>query len=346
MDHLGIVRRAAETTWRYKVLWVFGILVALTTGNRGGGGNSGAQFAGNGGPGGLGMPPEATALIIGLVIAIAIFVLLFLVFSILARYLGKNALIQLVDEREETGEEHTVREGFRIGWSRPAWRIFLIDLVIFVPTAIVFVLLFTLALSPLLAWVTRAEVLGILGTIVAIGLFFLVLFLAIVVGTILGVLRYFFYRVTVLEGESVFASIREGFQMATRHLGDVALMWLLMIGIGIGWTILSFLAIFLLALVGALVAGIPALIVGLLVNVFAEGVWPWLIAGLVGFPLFFLVFGLPLLALRGIYETFRSTVWTMTYRELRAMESLEPELGWDEEPGEVEGEAFDLDETP
>ena len=36
----------------------------------------------------------------------------------------------MVDEYENTGTKMTVREGFRIGWSRTAWRLFLINLIV------------------------------------------------------------------------------------------------------------------------------------------------------------------------------------------------------------------------
>jgi len=37
MDHFKIVKRALETTWRYRALWLFGALVALTAGWNSGG---------------------------------------------------------------------------------------------------------------------------------------------------------------------------------------------------------------------------------------------------------------------------------------------------------------------
>jgi len=49
MDHFGIIKRAWRILWNYKVLWVFGVLTALTSGaGGGGGGNAGANFRGNG----------------------------------------------------------------------------------------------------------------------------------------------------------------------------------------------------------------------------------------------------------------------------------------------------------
>ena len=38
MDHVKILKRALDTTWRYRALWIFGIILALTTGGGSGGG--------------------------------------------------------------------------------------------------------------------------------------------------------------------------------------------------------------------------------------------------------------------------------------------------------------------
>jgi hypothetical protein len=51
-------------------------------------------------------------------------------------------------------------------------------------------------------------------------------------------------------------------------------------------------------------------------------------------PLFFLIFGIPDLLLSGLYETFKTTTWTLTYREMRAMElDGEVEARPEAEPG-------------
>jgi hypothetical protein len=107
---------------------------------------------------------------------------------------------------------------------------------------------------------------------------------------------------------------------------DVVLMGLIMFGMGIAFTLLSIPLIIALALLALLAGGAPALLMGGLASLVFEGAVPWIVGAAVGLPLFFLVFGIPALFLRGLYETFKSTTWTLTYRELRAME-----LGAEEE---------------
>ena len=57
MNHTKILKRALEITTNYRVLWVFGIILALTAGGVGGssgGGSGGGSHGGNGGGPGVG----------------------------------------------------------------------------------------------------------------------------------------------------------------------------------------------------------------------------------------------------------------------------------------------------
>lgn len=335
MDHIKVLKRAWEITWRYRVLWVFGIILALTTGRGGRGPQlnlNGKDFA----PGGEFspleiVPPEVPATLIaigiGLACVIVILIIALIIASVVARYVAETALIRMVDDHEETGEQRSVRQGFRMGWSRTALRLFLIDLLIGLPVALVFILLFALAFSPLLLWTMDSKAAGIIGTVAAIGLFFLVVLLAIVVNAVISLLMRFFRRVCALEEEGVIESIRQGYGVVRQHLKDVGIMWLIMVGLGIAWVIVMIPVAILLVAVGAIMGGFPALLVGGLASLAFEGAVPWILAGAVGLPIFILVMTAPTLFLGGLVEVFKSSVWTLTYRELCALESLETEPG-------------------
>ena len=67
---------------------------------------------------------------------IGVFILVMMVVGIvlaIARYVSETAVIRMVDEYETSGNKMTVRQGFRIGWSRTAWRLFLINLIVNLP---------------------------------------------------------------------------------------------------------------------------------------------------------------------------------------------------------------------
>lgn len=348
MDHIRILKRAWETTWRYRALWVFGIILALTAGGGGGGGGSGPQatFGGNGGgngngnggfppPGDFSMPeisPQVVGLLIALGVALACVAVFLIIAATIARYVAETALIRMVDDHEETGEQRGVREGFRMGWSRTAFRLFLIKLLTGLPVAVVFIPLFLLTFAPLLLWVTRSTFVGVIGTVATVGLFFLILFLAIVVSAVLSLLIKFFWRTCALEELGVIEAISQGFGLVRRHLGDVVIMWLIMIGVQIGLmiamiagVIVLFPIILLLIVVGGVLGGTPALLVGGLASLFFEGAVPWILGAVVGFPIFILVMAAPWLFLGGLIEVFKSSVWTLAYRELRALEDIGPE---------------------
>jgi hypothetical protein len=337
MDHTQILRRAWELTWRYRVLWVFGILLALTTSR--GSGNNGFQYSlgrddlfAPGGPlFGPGTPPRIPAEIVGTLIAIGIglacLALVLVVISLVVRYVAETALIRLVDDHETTGERRRVGEGFRLGWSRTAWRLFLIDLLIGVPVAVVFVVLFLVALAPLLLWFARRDTVGSVGVLATIGMVVLFIWLAVAVAVVLTLLVRFFRRACALDGLGVVESIRHGFGVVRDHFRDVAIMWLIMVGVSLGAGVLFFLAAILLVALGLLAGAVPALVVGGLASMVSEGVLPWILGILVGAPVFFLVLVLPLLFLSGLFEIFKSSVWTLTYRQLRALDKAELEPG-------------------
>lgn len=326
MEHFKILKRAFDTTWNYKALWVFGVLIALTAGGGGFSGSGSNPGRSSGGNGDIPFPrggehfeyfPQVFAVLFIILLAVIVLAVLFWIVATIARYVADNALIQLVNEHEETGTQHTLGEGFRRGWSRPAWRLFLIDLVVGLPSVMIFLLFLVLAAMPLLLWFTQDVALSIVGTFVSLGIFLPGLFLLTIIAVVIGLLRPFFHRACVLEGLGVFASIRQGFEVVRRHLGDVVIMWLLMVGVGLAWMVVLIPVMLLLMLVGALVAGIPALLVGAFVHLlFSSGAAPWILGALVALPIFMLVVGLPSLFLGGLFETFKSTVWTMTYREL------------------------------
>ena len=328
MDHLKVLKRAWEITWRYRVLWVFGIILALTTGGSTGRGGGSGGGGGNGGFPSFGdfsppeIPPQVMSMLIGVGIGLACVIVILTIASVVARYVAETALIRMVDDYEETGEKRSVRQGFRLGWSRTALRLFLINLLIGLPTALAFILLFALALAPLLLWTTKNTAAGVVGTVATIGLSFLVILLAIVVGVVLSLLMRFFRRVCALEELGVIESIRQGFDFVRQHLKDVGIMWLIMVGLGLGWMIVMIPVTILLVVVGAMVGGFPALLVGGLASLPFEGAVPWILAAAVGIPIFILVVAVPGLFLGGLAEVFKSSVWTLTYRELRALEGV------------------------
>jgi hypothetical protein len=331
MDHVKILKRAFSITWNYRLLWLFGFLLALTLPRGGGGSNTGWSFNQNNFNGGRGFPPSFPAIspqVISSIITAGI-VLICIIFLIsiaasVVRYISETALIRLVDQNEATLEKVSIREGFRMGWSRRAFRLFLIDLLFGVVGILAFLLLLIIAATPLLVWLTKNDVLRTLGTVVGIGMIFLVILSFILIATILSVVMQFIRRAAVMEDLGVFASIQRGFTLVRLRLGDIVMMALIMFALGLGWAVLSIPLIILLLLAAVVLGGLPALLAGFITSLFAQGYLPWIVAGLIGLPIFIIVLAVPGSFVSGLVQVFTSSTWTLTYREVLALGGAQP----------------------
>ncbi len=247
------------------------------------------------------------------------------------RYVSETAILRMVDDYEQTGTRVGFKQGWKLGWSRRAFRMWVIDLIISLP-AILFVLLI-IGVGVLFFFSVESGSNGLAfgGTVAAIGCAFLFIFAFIILMIFLGLLRQFFVREAALEDAGVGESFSRGWAMFKRNWKSAALMWLVMLGIGIGFGIGVMLLFFLLipvylitGLAGLIVAAIPGLVAFGVTSLFASGPLTWIIAILVALPFFFLVLFSPLFLISGWYNIYESSVWTLTYREIKALETLTP----------------------
>jgi hypothetical protein len=141
--------------------------------------------------------------------------------------------------------------------------------------------------------------------------------LRIIVGPVLEIA----YRVCVLEELGPVQAIRSALGLIRRQLGPAALQWLLLVGLGIAWSIVLIPVNLLLVMLALFVAGLPGLLFGGLAALIAG--WPWgLGIGALAFvPIFILIVALPNLALTTVATVFYSTTWTLTYRELWVLDT-------------------------
>lgn len=326
MNHTDIIKQALTMTWRYRALWIFGFFLALCGG---GGGNGGGNFNFNTGGGNFGQPGDLPSmpnidpnLLIAGVIGLICLVLLLIVVSVVVRAVTRAALIGMVQQITETGAV-TAAEGWRWGWSRRAWSVFLVSLVIGLPVFMGTIVLVLLAFSPLLLLLadnTAATVSGIMGTIVACLCVGLLLF---VVSLALWPIQELAWRQTVLENKGVLTSLGDAFNLTKRRLKDVFVLCLLLVGIGIGWIFVVLLVILPVALIAALIiGGIPALLVYLFSN-------SWLGAAVAGGPLAVIALVIVISFGTGLYLVFQSAVWTLSYLELTKADILPLAAGED-----------------
>ncbi|HLE14371.1 MAG TPA: hypothetical protein VI776_06450 [Anaerolineales bacterium] len=352
MEPLEILKRSWKILWSYRALWVFALILGLTAG----GGSTG--WGGNGNRfqyqmdnnqdfrefirqlqrlfGGelprMNIPGDVWTTVMWVILGIILVVLIVAVVFTILRYVSEAAVIRMVDAQERTAEKPGVRAGFRLGWSRAAWRLFLINLLVNLP--LFFMVLFLVLVGLGFFWTAMQgslQATSIPGWIV-LGLVLAPLTLVVIaLSVVLNLFRQFFWRASALEGIGVGEAFRRGYALVRRNWQNVALMWLILVGIGIAWAVAMFVAFFLLipvyivtGLAGLIAGGLPALLVGGIASLFL-GEWiPWVLAAIVGLPIFLLVTFSPLLFLSGLGKIFTSTAWTLTYRELAALESLAP----------------------
>lgn len=345
MDYVALLKRAFHITIKYRALWLFGILLAIfgggggRVGNFSGGGSGGSEGGLSGGNLPLNNNPFAgidPAVLIGVILIVLFLVLVLMVIGIVVRSVSRAALIGMVAKIED-GDTVSVKDGWRIGWSARAWRIFLINVIIGVPLTFLALITLAFAASPLvlLAIDHSLAPLAIVLTVIFVLIWIFVLFvLALVVSPVMELS----WRFTVLREQAVLDSLRSTLSLLKHRLKDVAIAVLVMIGVGIGVAIVMFVAVILLVVLGGLGAAIPALAGYVLTK-------EPLVALLAGVPVFLLVVAVPMIFFSGLVVTFQSTVWTLIFNGLTAETS--PELPVDESSPTVTAEpAESADESP
>jgi hypothetical protein len=334
MNHINILKRALNITINYRALWVFGMLLALTTasgsGNTSSGNTSGSSSNGNTDYSWhnpfdeLSEPSlEVINMWIGIAIAVGCLVLILIVAGTIARYVSETAAIRMVNEHENSGEQLTVRQGFRLGWSRAAWKMFLMDLLTSLGLMIAFLLLLAIAALPLLVWLTENTPLQVIGTIVSAGLGLILIFVTIIASLAVTLIVLFARRACALEDLGVRASLRRGYEIVKGRLGDIFMMGVIMFGIGLIWALVIIPVILAIMVVAALIAGLPALLAGSIAGFFTEGATAWIVAAIVGGPIFLLIVIIPSTLISGWQHVFSSSTWTLTYREALALEQIQ-----------------------
>jgi hypothetical protein len=243
----------------------------------------------------------------------------------IARYVSETALIRMVGEYQETGERLNVWQGLRLGWSRSAGRLFLIDLLVDVLAVLVGILLFGLIFVPLPLWVNGSEGVVFTFAFLTAGLFFVAIGVVIVAATAVSVLKRLARRACALEGQGVTEAIRKGGWILRQHLKDAGLMWLITFGLGLGWSVAMVPVVLLLVGAGLMLGGLPGMAAGGLAGLATTADTPVFVALALGIPIFFLVLVGPLALLGGLRQVFVSSLWTLTYQELRFLESSESE---------------------
>lgn len=370
MNTIQIFKKSASLAWRYRLLWLFGFLLALAVitapiwlpfaGDDDGvlmenriifrattvylpGEGVTIDFRPPGGPVVTIEGLEAGEFrdlvkdvrlsdIWALLITIGVVILISALLRILLRYTSQSALIRMVDEHERSQRMVNLRGGLRLAWSRVAGKLFLIDLTIAVVLILVFGLLFVLALSPFFLFgldnlsPSVTSVIGI--SLLGLGGLSVFVFLAFVAKAILSITRPVMHQACAVDGLSVGASIRQGFRLLRTRFSEVLITWLVWLAVRLAWAVALIPVVIILSpllllsmLAGIAVGAVPALLAAGIASLFVSPIFAWLIGVVVGLPVFLLVTFAPINFLSGLVEVFKSSFWTLSYRDFRPLES-------------------------
>lgn len=363
MDYKKILERTWHIIWIYRALWIFGLILAMTVGgtaNLSSYRSNSQRTNPSSFQGTYNLPwdsqtfndpqsflrsmekvgqqlsstlPDRNAVnaLIGFVVAFFLIAILLSVGMTILRYVSATAVIKMVDSYETNGEKLTWRQGFKIGWSRPAWRLFLIDLLICVIPALIFCVLLFLLIFGAVYYVVNNPFGSsqIVMSAILAGLVFLVSIVFMIFFIFISLMQNLIGRVCVLEDKGVGESIRGGISLFRKNWKQVGLFWLIMLGLGIAWAIGSVLLALILIpvivvtlLAGAVLGSIPGTLVGLISTIFLTGYWPVVIGILFGLPLFITVGMLPLFMVQAFAMLYRFISWTLVFRELQTPQAV------------------------
>ena len=226
----AILTRAWEITWKYKVLWIFGILAGCTQGGHGGSGGGGGGSSSSSGQSNFDVPPELERFIYQMenfgdwvadnwwiFIVIGLVVLLIIVISIFLGFIGRIGLIKGAYEAEMGAETLVFGELFSA--SMPYfWRVFGLSFLI----GLAFLVLF---IPIVLVGVLSAGV----GFLCLLPLICILIPVAIVVNIVIEQAN----RAIVLEDLNIFDGLKRGWEVARSNIGPILIMAAILFGIGL-----------------------------------------------------------------------------------------------------------------
>jgi hypothetical protein len=317
LDFGEVLGRAWRITWKFKVLWIFGILASCGT-SSGGSYNSGSysnyQTNGNGFPRPTpNLPPGFVSGIDrfvrfmanpAVIVAFLSLICLIVIISILVGTMGRIGLIKGASEADEGAEKLTFTSLWRSSLHY-FWRLLWLSVLVGLPFFIIFLVLgvgLALALLPAIkSGTSEAAGAGIIGlvSILCVGGCFLIL-LAIAVGFVLRQAE----NAIVIENQTILGGLQRGWEVFKKNIGPIFIIWLITAGI---------------LLAGRFVIALPILIIliPIFIAFFSLGAGgtisyaPLIIAGLC------ILAYLPVsVVANGILMTFVESIWTLTFLRL------------------------------
>jgi hypothetical protein len=304
-DFIDVFVRSAKITWKYKVLWIFGIFAGC---NRSSGSNSNNNDVGGNSsqsPFSPQMEQELMQFIksVGtwfienpwVIYAFIAFVLISIILQVTFFIIGTAGLIRGATKVEQG--EISLSFGNLFSESLTYfWRVFGAALVIWLPTYIIFVLSLLLVIIPL--EISDSSSLDSIPAAVGVIIILLSCCCMLPIFIALGLYNQMVNRAIVVENHNLLSALKHGWQVLKNNLLPI---------LGIG------LILFLLGLLSGILISLPLIVPAFLMfqNFIQDGFTSWqpfinlIILSLCYTPIYWF--------LNGLLTTYTETVWTLSY---------------------------------
>jgi hypothetical protein len=306
MDYGRVLSRAWQITWRYKVLWILGFLVALGSGS--GGAGSGYRFGANDFRNFNNFPSlQPLQNLTGWLVVLGCLALIVALVVFVLSLIAEGGLIAGVIQAED-GETVSLSSAWRAGGARFWTLLGIWALTTFLPL----VLLIGLGIIGVVAGLGAAGGAALLrpngnpGALAGGGVAILIACCCtgicglVIVTLVLQQIRLYAERAAMLEGRGAVAAFERGWQVLRQRFGPTLMLWLifLLIGLVLAAVIIVVLLVVLLPFVIASGRGqVPNLLV---LPVIATALVGIIVAAIIG----------------SVVQVFISASWTLAYREL------------------------------
>ena len=285
-----VLSRAWQIVWKYKVLWIFGILSGCV--NSGGGGNFNFTNQGE--------VPEPVQrfftetpqeLLIAMAIVVILVVLVLVVIAVFLGTIGRIGLIRGTQQADRGAERVAFGELFS-GSMPYFWRVFLLNLLVG--------LAFALA-------ILAVTIFAVIGTIFTFGIGLICLIpmicLLVPIAWAVGLLIEQSSIAIVVENLTILDGLRRGWEVIKANAGTMIVMWLILV-LGI-------------SLIGGLIIGLPFMLIAApaLLALLSEGEGA-MQAGLLVSGICLVVYLPVMIVLSGILRSYIGSAWTLTFLRL------------------------------
>jgi hypothetical protein len=316
-DFMEVFTRAWKITWKYKVLWIFGILASCGRGSS----SSNSNNRSNGNSGSSPFSPEMTQQAerffqqVGrwfeqntwIIYAFILFIIVLALIQVILRITGTAGLVRGVFHVENGAETLHFGELLEDGL-KYFWRLFGVGFIIGLPIFLIIITVIGIAFASAMS--SAAPGAGDAGIASMILILFIGLCCCMVpVSIVLGMLNITATRAVTLEDKGVFEALGRGWQVLAGNAVPLVLVGVI---------------IYIFSLVLGIILAIPVIIIVLpLVATLMQGnitSWqPFILAGVA-----LLCYSPIALFFQGVLTTYTESVWTLSYMRLTKPKEVTP----------------------